>query len=175
MTRLSVTKKGEWLTNHPKNSLGYWPRRAIRIREGQTPEQRREYAAKVLEGMTVPSDNGLIGIWLDQDLVAPPIFYPLCKDQKTYDMELERLKDPAALKVIEIAWLLFRTTELLVRDWNLQSEIERLLNYAGEGDLGLQEKLDGLAVGFPLDDEEIKDVSEFLIYARELSDESAPY
>jgi hypothetical protein len=168
---MEVTKKGEWLTNHPKSIQGYWPRRAILIREGQTPQQRLAYAAQVLEGMTIPSDGGLVGIWLDQDLVAPPIFYPLCKDQKTYEAELKRLEDPEELKLIQIAWELYQAADCYAAAWAILGKIEKLMGR----DLDLQDTAEALAVGHPLEGEYPDNVEAYLESAKELIDESAPY
>jgi len=74
--------KGDWLTNNPKTIHSWWPRRAVKMKQGP-PKATESKSQEDLIKM------GLVGIYLDEDLENPFNEYPLCGNQKDYKQKLK--------------------------------------------------------------------------------------
>mgnify|MGYP000423423815 CR=1 FL=1 len=78
--------KGDWISNQPKTIKSYWPRRSVKIVEGE-PKLLTEW----VKDYNV--DNPLVGIYLDEDLDKPLKEYPLCKNFKEYTLAMSQRFD----------------------------------------------------------------------------------
>ena len=164
-TRDERLHKGDWVTNNPKSIKSYWPRRAVELKEGRAV-------------LNCPwQDFEAVGVYLDQDIVAPLKFYPLCRNLDEYETQLRLLQDdPSQLKIIQGAWLLECSVRARVEDWAAQSRLEDL--FASDEDLriiddqmDLHDIIDDLTVSAPSADQPIE-AAPYLEYAQQLWDDS---
>lgn len=75
-------KQGHWLTNNPKTIKSWYPRRAVKLYEGD-PKATDTYSVDELKSM------GIVGIYLDEDLEVCIKELPLCKNQKEWEAEIK--------------------------------------------------------------------------------------